>query len=148
MTSNAPARFQWRAFVTLFVTLSFVLIAASGIVLYVSPPGRVAHWSLWTLGGLDKEAWQGVHTVFAFLFVLAGAFHLYFNWRVFWSYLRSRLAAGIRMKRELALAAGLVVAIGGLSGTGKSVLARMVAPDLPPAPGAVIASQAAGCTMS
>jgi hypothetical protein len=60
VTPNAPARFQWRAFVTLFVTLSFVL---------------------------------------------AGAFHLYFNWRIFWSYLRSRLAVGIRMKRELALAA-------------------------------------------
>ena len=72
MSSSAPARFQWRAFVTLFVTLSFLLIAASGIVLYVAPPGRVAHWSVWTLGGLDKEGWQAVHTVFAFLFVLAG----------------------------------------------------------------------------
>jgi uncharacterized protein len=30
------------------------------------------------------------------------------------------------------------VAIGGLSGTGKSVLARMLAPSLPPAPGAVV----------
>ena len=118
MTPNAPARFQWRAFVTLFVTLSFVLLAASGIVLYVAPPGRVAHWSLWTIGRLDKEAWQGVHTVFAFLFVVAGAFHLYFNWRIFWSYLRSRLVAGIRMKRELALAASLVVAIGVLTVAG------------------------------
>ena len=45
MNQNAPARFQWRAFVTLFVTLSFLLIAVSGLVLYVAPPGRVAHWS-------------------------------------------------------------------------------------------------------
>ena len=34
MTRNPPARFHWRAFVTLYVTLSFVLLAASGIVLY------------------------------------------------------------------------------------------------------------------
>jgi hypothetical protein len=115
MSSSAPARFQWRAFVTLFITLSFLLIAASGIVLYVAPPGRVAHWSVWTLGGLDKEGWQAVHTVFAFLFVLAGAFHLYFNWRILWSYLRSRLVAGVRMKRELGLAASLVLAIGVLT---------------------------------
>ncbi|MCG6925765.1 MAG: DUF4405 domain-containing protein [Acidobacteria bacterium] len=115
MSQNSTARFQWRAFVTLFVTLSFLLIAASGLVLYVAPPGRVAHWSLWTLGGLDKEGWQSIHTVFAFLFVLAGVFHVYFNWRILWSYLRSKLVAGIRMKRELGLAAGLVVAIGVLT---------------------------------
>jgi hypothetical protein len=118
MSPSAPARFQWRAFVTLFVTLSVLLLAVSGIVLYVAPPGRVAHWSLWTLLGLDKETWQGIHTVFAFLFVVAGAFHLYFNWRIFWSYLRSKLVAGVRMKRELALAAGLVVAIGVLTAAG------------------------------
>ncbi len=104
MSPSVPARFHWRAFVTLFVILSYVLLATSGIVLYVAPPGRVAHWSLWTLARLDKEAWQAVHTVFAFLFVLAGAFHLYLNWRIFWSYLRSKLTAGVRMKRELALA--------------------------------------------
>lgn len=115
MNPNVPARFQWRAFVTLFVTLSFVLLTASGIVLYVAPPGRVAHWSLWTLARLDKEAWQAVHTVFAFLFVLAGAFHLYFNWRIFWSYLRSKLTAGVRMKRELAPATSLVLTIGVLT---------------------------------
>ena len=115
MSTTTPARFHWRAFVTLFVTLSFLLIATSGLVLYVAPPGRVAHWSLWTLAGLDKEAWQSVHTVFAFLFVLAGVFHVYFNWRILWSYLRSKLVAGIRMKRELGLAAGLVVAISALT---------------------------------
>lgn len=126
MTPNAPARFQWRAFVTLFVTLSFVLLATSGIVLYVAPPGRVAHWSLWTIAGLDKEGWQGIHTIFAFLFVLAGAFHLYFNWRIFWSYLRSRLAVGIRMKRELALAASLVVAISTLTVAGTPPFATVM----------------------
>jgi uncharacterized protein len=34
--------------------------------------------------------------------------------------------------------APLLIAIGGLSGTGKSMLARALAPDLPPAPGAVV----------
>jgi hypothetical protein len=32
----------------------------------------------------------------------------------------------------------MLIAIGGLSGTGKSVLARMLAPDIPPVPGAVV----------
>lgn len=115
MTRNAPARFRWRAFVTLYVTLSFVLLAASGIVLYVAPPGRVANWSRWTLGGLDRHGWQGVHTVFALLFVLAGAFHLWFNWRTFWFHLRSKLAEGLLARRELALATAAVVAVAGLT---------------------------------
>jgi hypothetical protein len=108
MTTNAPARFHWRAFVTLYVTLSFLLLAASGIVLYVAPPGRVANWSRWTLGALDRSGWQALHTVFALLFVLAGAFHL-------WFYVRTRLAEGVRRRRELALAAAAVLVVAGLT---------------------------------
>lgn len=104
-------RFQWRAFTTLYVALSFAMLAVSGLVLYVAPPGRVANWSRWTLGLLDKSAWQGVHTIFALLFVLAGGLHLFFNWRILWSYLRTRLVAGIRLKRELAAAAGLAAGV-------------------------------------
>jgi uncharacterized protein len=40
--------------------------------------------------------------------------------------------------RLIAPPAPVLVAIGGLSGTGKSVLARALAPGLPPAPGAVV----------
>ena len=97
------------------MTLSFVLLAASGIVLYVAPPGRVANWSRWTLGGLDRHGWQAVHTVFALLFVLAGAFHVWFNWRTLWFYLRSKLVIGLLAKRELALATAAVVAVAGLT---------------------------------
>jgi aminoglycoside phosphotransferase family enzyme/predicted kinase len=41
-------------------------------------------------------------------------------------------------QRLIAPPAPQLIAIGGLSGTGKSVLARMLAPDLPPVPGAVV----------
>jgi Domain of unknown function (DUF4405) len=115
VTRNAPARFHWRAFVTLYLTLSFLLLAASGIVLYVAPPGRVANWSRWTLGALDRTGWQALHTVVALLFVLAGAFHLWFNWRSLWFYVRTRLAEGLRAKRELALATASVAAVAGLT---------------------------------
>ncbi len=115
MTRNAPARFHWRAFVTLYVTLSFLLLAVSGIVLFVAPPGRVANWSRWTLGALDRHGWQSVHTVVALVFVLAGALHLWFNWRTFWFYLRSKLAQGLLAKRELALATAAVAAVAGLT---------------------------------
>jgi hypothetical protein len=56
-----------------------------------------------------------------------------------------RRAASEAARDYFALAAGLItppapvlVAVGGLSGTGKSVLARALAPSLPPQPGAVV----------
>jgi hypothetical protein len=111
MTTMKKDAFYWRAFVTFYIVLSFVVIAASGFVLYISPPGRVANWSQWTLGGLRKADWQAIHTVFTFLFVGAAGVHVYFNWRVIIAYLKSKLGDGIRRRRELALASGLAAAV-------------------------------------
>ena len=69
-------RFHWRAFVSLLVVLGFVILGTTGIGLYLTPAGRIANWSGWTLAGLTKAQWQAVHMVFGFLFVIAGAFHL------------------------------------------------------------------------
>ncbi|MFB3854174.1 MAG: DUF4405 domain-containing protein [Vicinamibacterales bacterium] len=101
--------FYWRAFVTFYVVFSFVVIALSGIVLFVSPPGRIANWSVWRMTGLDKADWQAVHTIIAFLFVVAAAFHIYFNWRVILGYLRKRLNEGMRRKRELGASMGVML---------------------------------------
>jgi hypothetical protein len=127
MTRNAPARFNARAFVTLSVAFGFVALAASGIVLYVAPPGRVANWSRWTLGALDRPQWQAFHTVFALLFVVAGAFHLWFNWRALVHYVRARLAEGLRLRRELALAAAVVLVVAGLTLAGLPPFSSVVA---------------------
>jgi hypothetical protein len=104
-------KFYWRAFVTFYMLLSTLVIAISGAVLYIAPPGRIANWSYWALGALDKASWQAVHTIFAFLFVVTAAIHLYFNWRVVVSYIRNRLGEGIRRKWELAASSALVAGI-------------------------------------
>ncbi len=115
MATQRPQPFYWRAFVTFYVIISFVVITASGVILYVSPPGRVANWSEWTIGSLTKANWQAVHTVFAFLFVVAAAFHIYFNWRVILNYLTRKLSEGIRRKRELALSSAVGLTVFGLT---------------------------------
>ena len=102
-TSSSPT-FHWRAFASLVVTFSFVLLALTGIGLYVSPAGRIANWSGWTLIGFTKANWQAVHMVFGFLFIVFAAWHLFFNWRAFMNYLRSRMHAGLARPREIALA--------------------------------------------
>ena len=43
------SRFNWRGFFSLLLFGSFSLLAFSGIILYVTPKGRVANWTGWTL---------------------------------------------------------------------------------------------------
>jgi len=110
-TTKKRGGFYWRAFVTFYIVLSFTVLAVSGIILYISPPGRIANWSKWSIALLDKSRWQAIHTILAFLFVVAAGFHVYFNWRVIVGYVKTRLSEGIRRKWELAGATGLIVGI-------------------------------------
>jgi hypothetical protein len=103
--------FYWRAFVTFYVVVSFIVIAASGLVLFISPPGRVANWSQWTFGWLRKADWQAVHTVFTLLFLVAIAFHIYFNWRVILNYLRLKVGEGLHRGKEMGLALAVGAAV-------------------------------------
>jgi hypothetical protein len=103
--------FYWRAFVSFFMTFAAAMVAISGVVLYIAPPGRIANWSYWALGGLEKAQWQALHTIFAFLFVLMTIAHLYFNWRVIIGYLRTKIGQGIHRKWELATSSALVILI-------------------------------------
>ncbi len=111
MAANGKQNFYWRAFVTFYIILSFIIMSASGIVLYFSPPGRVAFWSEWRFFALTKEQWQAVHTIFTFLFVAAAAFHIYFNWKVIVSYLKTKLREGMKRKKELIFSSSFVLLI-------------------------------------
>ena len=97
-------RFNMRVLTSLTVTVSFLCLAVSGIVLYFTPKGRVAHWTGWTMFGLEKEEWAGVHTMLAILFVVASAVHIYFNWRPLLRYFKDAIAKGMKNRAELGLA--------------------------------------------
>ncbi len=106
-----PAKFNKKAFVSFSILFMGIIITLTGIVLYFAPPGRVAYWVEWKFLGLTKENWQAVHTIFAFLFAIAVGFHIYYNWVIFWSYIKSKVQRGIKMGRELAWAGGLTILI-------------------------------------
>ncbi len=116
---SAAKPFTWRAFVTFYVVLSFLVIAVTGIVLFITPPGRIANWSDWRLLGFSKSQWQSVHTIFSFIFVVAASFHLFFNWRVILGYIARRINEGINKRRELALSltVGIIVFVMAADGT-------------------------------
>ncbi|RKD86132.1 DUF4405 domain-containing protein [Mangrovibacterium diazotrophicum] len=103
-------KFSWRAFISFGLTYSLIIVLVSGLVLYVSPPGRYAHWVNWKLLGATKEGWQAIHTIFSFAFVILSLLHLFsINWKAFLSYLRARTEKSHSKKRELVWSSVVVV---------------------------------------
>jgi len=94
-------KFSWRAFISFALTYAIIVILVSGIILYIAPPGRYAHWVNWEIWGFTKEGWQAIHTVFSLTFVILSVFHLFsVNWKAFVSYLKSKSSSGLNKKRE------------------------------------------------
>ena len=108
MRKNKQSARSLTAFV---VTWSFLLLTITGLVLYVVPHGRVAYWVHWSLAGMEKEQWAGVHMMFGGIFIIAGVFHLYFNWRPFKKFLADRVGGHLEMKREIVFATLFTIAV-------------------------------------
>jgi len=103
-------KFSWKAFISFGLTYSFIIILISGVVLYMSPPGRYANWVNWKILGFTKEGWQAIHTVFSYTFVILSIFHLFtINWKAFLSYLKAKTQTGVNKKRELYLSSALTL---------------------------------------
>jgi len=73
--------FQWRALISVLVALCFLMLAVTGMVLFISPPGRVANWTNWSVLGLRKSEWGGIHIWFGLLFLMVSVWHLVLDWR-------------------------------------------------------------------
>ncbi|MCB2146044.1 MAG: DUF4405 domain-containing protein [Deltaproteobacteria bacterium] len=79
-----------RKITSLTATLSFVLMVATSIILYLVPQGRVAYWADWRMGGLTKTQWGDIHITVGLLFLLALSLHIYYNWKPLMAYLKDR----------------------------------------------------------
>ena len=103
-------KFSWKVFISFGLTYSFIIILISGIILYMSPPGRYANWVNWKILGSTKAGWQSLHTVFSFSFVILSVFHLFtINWKSFLSYLKSKKQSGINKRREFYISTVLML---------------------------------------
>lgn len=103
--------FNWRATVSLLVASGFLVMAITGIMLYVAPPGRVANWTDWTLLWLTKDQWAAVHISSSLVFVLAGLMHLVMNRKPFFNYLHTRFHGHEMPRAEGVVAVVAVVAL-------------------------------------
>jgi hypothetical protein len=61
----------------------------------------VAYWIKWNFLGLEKDQLGNIHIFSGLLFLVAGGFHLYFNWKSLIGYLSAKIKSGLRYKREL-----------------------------------------------
>jgi hypothetical protein len=114
--NDMEKKFSWKVFISFGLFFSFFIILVSGIILYLAPAGRVAHWVNWTLFGLKKEDWQALHTIFAYTFAILSIFHLFtINWKAFWSYIKIKTKQGLNRKKEFLLSLLLTLVI--LTGT-------------------------------
>ncbi len=108
-------KINWRSFVSLYITISMLIMMISGIILYFAPPGRVAYWTNWIFLGLSKTEWQAVHTIFTFIFIGFIGFHIYFNWKPLMHYIKEKTKRGLSLKKELAIATVINVLIFGFT---------------------------------
>ena len=79
----------------------------SGTMLFLTPRGRTANWTDWSLLALDKHQWGSVHVNNSVVFVAIAVLHLVLNWSVFTRYIKKKATNGLNLKRELALATSL-----------------------------------------
>jgi hypothetical protein len=94
--------FRWRVFISFGLFIAFLMLFVSGVILYISPPGRVANWTDWRMIGLTKKGWQNQHIIFGFAFIILSLCHLFLiNWKAFLCYLRTKTTEGLRSPGEL-----------------------------------------------
>jgi len=110
-TTKSRQKFHTRGFTSFLAALCFLVVVVSGVILYFTPQGRVAHWTDWRIFGLDKEQWSAVHINCCLLFVIATIVHIYFNWSALWRYIKKKTAVRLNLKWELLIAVILCVIV-------------------------------------
>jgi hypothetical protein len=109
-----------RAFVSLLLIASGVLVIGSGIVLLLAPSGRLAFAGGWSALGVDRQGWIGLHDVFGLLWVPLLLAHAALNRKPILCYLKDRVRKTFAVRREALAAVTLTVLVATL------VVARVV----------------------
>lgn len=103
----ATTRIHKRGLTSFFTLFGFLIMSVTGLVLYIVPAGRVAYWITWELIGLTKTDWGNIHILSSILFIVAGIFHTYFNWKPLMNYFKSRITQKIKLRRELIISTAI-----------------------------------------
>ncbi|MFH1688058.1 MAG: DUF4405 domain-containing protein [bacterium] len=105
----ASTKIHKRGLTSFFTLFGFLIMSVTGLVLYVAPAGRVAYWTTWELIGMTKTDWDNIHILSSILFIVAGGFHTYFNWKPLMNYFKDKTRKAVKLRRELAISSVLSV---------------------------------------
>jgi uncharacterized membrane protein len=67
-----------RCVVSLILLITLIMMPASGIIVHAMHGTRISH------------TWLHLHTLFGVIFLIAGVFHVVYNWRVLKNYFVSK----------------------------------------------------------
>ena len=101
--------FKPRILVAFLMVLGFLTGAGSGVVLYATPRGRIANWTGWSFLDLARDDWMNIHVVTGLMFLIAGLFHLWFNWKPLKAFIWQRAAQSLNRGWEMLIAAALTL---------------------------------------
>ncbi len=76
----------YRKCISIWSASCFLILALSGIALFIAPSCKTAEKTGWYFLLINKESWEIVHIFFAVLFIIAITIHLILNWKIFISY--------------------------------------------------------------
>ena len=110
--------FSLRKTVSLSLGFSFTVMSMTGLVLFITPKGKIAYWSDWLFLGLSKEQWADLHITSMVVMLIAGVWHIYYNWGPLVGYLKNRARKITPLKGEFlaALVLNVLFVIGTLYG--------------------------------
>lgn len=98
-----------RGLTSFFTLFGFLIMSVTGLVLYIVPAGRIAYWITWEMISLTKTDWGNIHILSSILFIIAGGFHTYYNWKPLMSYFKHKARKGVKLGRELIISSVLSV---------------------------------------
>jgi len=100
-------KFSLKKAVSLTLALSFIGMAYTGIMLFLTPKGKIANWTDWQLLGLSKTQYTDLHITSMFVLLTFGIWHIYYNWKPLVSYLKNSTRRITLLKKEFLFALGL-----------------------------------------
>ncbi|MCK5294132.1 MAG: DUF4405 domain-containing protein, partial [Arcobacteraceae bacterium] len=98
--------------ITSFTLLySFIIMALSGFMLFISPFGRLSMMIKWEILGLGKMEYQALHLIFMLVFVLAGIVHIYVNYKAILNYWKNKSKKIIFFTKEFIITSILMIGL-------------------------------------
>ena len=94
---------------SLSMLLSMLAMTYTGVILFISPHGRIANWANWELLGLSKDQYAQLHSTFMVIFIIGAILHVYYNWKPMTSYLKNKSKEFIFFTKDMLVASILFV---------------------------------------